>query len=110
MNPIEALRGASAAPRKPDPFKLRCKRELLELSQHDLGARLRWVLGAQTVSRLETYAIGFGRARCKSIALALGCDEVELQSSPEEWAQNRETFERWKASGLALREWLLVNR
>ena len=39
MNPIEALRGASAAPRKPDPFKLRCKRELLELSQHDLGAR-----------------------------------------------------------------------
>jgi transcriptional regulator with XRE-family HTH domain len=105
MNPIDKLRTAAT---QPDPWKLRCLRELQRLTQREVAAKCGFSDGNnKTVMRLESYAITFGALRCSRMAVVFDVGESTLLSSPAEWETNRATYKRWRDEGApTLSAWL----
>lgn len=111
MNPIDALRQAATVEAlTPDPWKLRCLRELRGVKQHALGQFVGWAVTAHscpTISRIENYSISFGLVRSAELAKALGVEPDSLLSTTSEYESNRATFHRWSNGPTPLRSFLL---
>jgi len=111
MNPIEALRDAAEHDAtRPDPWKLRCLRELRGIGQVDLGREAGWATtghSCPTISRIERYDLPFGPVRAGALALALGVHPSSLMSSEVEYEDNRAAYQRWRASSRSLKVFLL---
>tara|TARA_R110000868_G_scaffold169231_4_gene404184 strand:- start:500 stop:844 length:345 start_codon:yes stop_codon:yes gene_type:complete len=107
-DPIKLLAAQEDTRPRVDAWKVRCWRELRNLSQHDLAAKIGYGKhGDETVCRIETYALNAGEHRAQRLAKALRVSLNDLQSLPVEWELNRAAFAAWTAAGRPdLRTWL----
>lgn len=114
MNRAERLLAKTAAADLPqlDPWKLRCWRELRNLSQHDLADALGWGRnGNQIVCRIENWVIPVGARRLAAFADALRCRESDLTSQAAELRASRARFDAWCAAKRPeLRTWVCLKQ
>lgn len=110
MNPIYELRSAVRdAALVGDPWKLRCARELRDLSQTDLAVIAGWspTAGKHAITRIERWHRKFSRARAEALAIAMAMPRDALLSSPAELEASRAQADRYFAHGGNLRDFLL---
>lgn len=98
---------ATRGVRKPDPWKCRCARVALGLTQHELAARMGYAkTGNVVVSQLESYLIPIGERRLERLAKALRRRGADLTSPNADWHANKALFNAWRCSGWELTAWL----
>lgn len=102
MNPIDELRQRAAQTANvPDPWKLRCLRELRSLTQAQVAEQVGYAPshGRATINRIERGTIPFGRDVARRIEQALDCAPGSLLSTPAEALQNHKASKRFDALG-----------
>ena len=97
------------AQQRPDPWLLRCARELHGWTQAELAAAMEPMSHQAMISRWEGYDAMISDGALLRVAAALGVMPGELCSDGPTWAANRKTnAAREKAGCASAREWLEV--
>lgn len=92
---------------RPDPWLIRCWREVKGLSQGDVNEAMGCPRVYSHLSRIENYAQECGEERLALLAVAIGVPVNELCSTPEDRMRFAGVFLQWCKDGRPeLQRWL----